>query len=923
MEELRIRPLSVFLVFLALSLVTVAGGFALTDYRLSLLVNVSALAFLAVWFWKKSSHVANSASLELDRLAESAAASLRAEVVSEIETRYKRRMSELETELRDLRTANAPSDNELARFREEQEKLRLEVNRLERELITACSENQKLESDLAQANSKGTVAALHLHEVREGTQNQIREARENASREIAEIRQQCESELRSAQQLRDAALAELQDLRENRDQIVQRACQPLQDQIAALTQTHASELDNLRTTFLSEGGLVQEEHQKNLSLLQTELSTLRQKHEREMEFIKNNQKKELQEAYQKGRRDAEEIKENLLGDAQFAFEHSLREAEFGRDAAQRELERIKEQAKTDLERLRDTYTKELDRTRESAARDVQQAADFVRRDFELLSMEYENARNAWEAERRLSSDKLEQAKKIWEDEKLQSSHRIEQAEKKWEDERDNLNRKFESASQNAQTLKQHISSLEQQLAVAQAEASAARIHAKAASSLQGQDKPIKWPAPSTAPSEQPSADSSETENRIKTLSQSVEFWKKESETLSSRLQNQRKEFDVLGRTLESRAQASASKLQELSLQLIRLQGEANHNEQNQLELRRLIQDVVGLIPEVNHQLLSVTQQTESSALQIADKIRHIYEKAQEHLSESRLISVQFEEGRVSASGTSLNGVIQSCITLLRDMTVMLEENAEVDAASCRSIEQILLNTAEINKISDEIQYISDQTNLLALNAAIEAARAGDNGLGFSVVAEEVRKLSDRTGLASSNIIKIVHGVNSSIQSMSRELVESMNRNNEKKNHVARAVGDLMMKAEESTAAFRKLAANAVGSSESMAKSIDQIVLNLQYQDITRQQLQNAMLPLEKVRLNVEEIITRSGRREATLPSSSLSPSKGENPLAVTSLTPAQMTNLGSGNPASTRVAPQVPSQNNEEQDLSKGEVFFF
>ncbi|MBM3381371.1 MAG: hypothetical protein FJY29_02920 [Betaproteobacteria bacterium] len=337
--------------------------------------------------------------------------------------------------------------------------------------------------------------------------------------------------------------------------------------------------------------------------------------------------------------------------------------------------------------------------------------------------------------------------------------------------------------------------------------------------------------------------------------------------------------------------------------------------------------MVALIPEISHQLFKVTKQTESSAIEIGDKVRYIYEKAQEHLVESHQISAQFTGGRSSPSSTSLSEVIHKSLGLLREMISMLEENSQLNAVSSRSIEQILVSTTEINKISDEIQYISDQTNLLALNAAIEAARAGEHGRGFSVVAEEVRKLSDRTSVASNSIIKIVGKVNSSIRDMSKNLLDSIKKNSEKKSHVDQAVSELVQIAEDSTEVFTKLIANAVTSSESVAKSIDQIVLSLQFQDITKQQIENAMQPLERIKINVEELLTRVGCREPTLTTlsaaSTVSPARAEPSTTVTTLTAGQSGSISSNNPASTRVAPPRSSQNNEEQDLSKGEVIFF
>lgn len=182
---------------------------------------------------------------------------------------------------------------------------------------------------------------------------------------------------------------------------------------------------------------------------------------------------------------------------------------------------------------------------------------------------------------------------------------------------------------------------------------------------------------------------------------------------------------------------------------------------------------------------------------------------------------------------------------------------QIDLAA-NSVKDLAEDTNSVNSILDVIKSIAEQTNLLALNAAIEAARAGEQGRGFAVVADEVRSLASRTGEATTEIFEVLEKLRVNAE-QSVELMEKSQSMSGKNVDYARTTGEALERIRarfDSIASINDSVASAteeqslvidgvVQRTQEMNANVNQCVDSFRELDIVAQELNDAAEALTK------------------------------------------------------------------------------
>ncbi|QXD16058.1 HAMP domain-containing protein [Rhodocaloribacter litoris] len=266
------------------------------------------------------------------------------------------------------------------------------------------------------------------------------------------------------------------------------------------------------------------------------------------------------------------------------------------------------------------------------------------------------------------------------------------------------------------------------------------------------------------------------------------------------------------------------------------------------QINQMVHDLEDLIRDVHASGNELAQ----AAYRVASSAEEMSAGAKDQANQTHEVAAAIEEMSATIAASSRNAyeaneMAKRASTLategeqvFRETTEGMKRIATIVKESAEKVTALGESSAQIGEIIQVIGGIADQTNLLALNAAIEAARAGEQGRGFAVVADEVRKLAERTSEATKQIADMI----TRIQHKTDEVVASMTRGNEE-------VETGLRQADNASHALSEI----IESINRMVAMIDQIAAASQQQATTSSQISQNVDSISSVATEVSNATT--------------------------------------------------------------------
>ncbi len=278
-----------------------------------------------------------------------------------------------------------------------------------------------------------------------------------------------------------------------------------------------------------------------------------------------------------------------------------------------------------------------------------------------------------------------------------------------------------------------------------------------------------------------------------------------------------------------------NKVEQLEKENTELQEKITSLEAKNGELFRGFSLFRSAIPVAEKLTKIVVQESEKTTVNVTDSIFNVAETSKEAGIKIKELLTNMFEGE-----NSLKNIATRLVDDINKIDSLISRFDSINTSYRSDMKVIEKTVSDVNSSTDDITDLADQTNILAINASIEAARVGELGKGFGVIASEVQSLASHSKDIAEKINKLIGATGETVD-------ESFSRQSE---HIANAINAMKQSQHFLSSMADTLTAQVNGIvdgiqdseklSDSVTKSLNEVITSMQFQDITRQVLEHVI-----------------------------------------------------------------------------------